>query len=85
MERQLIELLISGRRKPRAAQVGGYALVRAENGLEKVALAKLEVGQFEGKQGTPRRSRKGRTYRAPNGRRFMAHQWEKPEVVLYRL
>jgi len=40
-------------------------------------------GEFHGKQGTPKRSRKGRTYRAPNGTRGY-HPWNPEEVQVYR-
>lgn len=84
MDRELIAALMSGGSKSKAAQ-SGFALVRTENGLEKVALDKINLGGFEGKAGTARRSRKGRTYRAPNGRRHYAGQYETPEVVSYLL
>lgn len=71
-------------RKSRTESVGGFAMIRGENGLEKVPLSKLTVGAFEGKTGTLRRSRKGRTYHAPNGQRYYAGQYDTPEVVSYQ-
>jgi hypothetical protein len=40
-------------------------------------------GGFEGNLGTPRRSRKGRTYREPNGSRRYVTPWEGT-VIAYR-
>ena len=78
-----IQSLMSGARKKNPAQKG-FALIRTESGLEKVSLRDLNngVGSFDGKTGTPKRSRKGRTYPAPNGRRFYAPNWQD-DVVLY--
>lgn len=47
----------------------GFALVRTENGLEKIPIkqAKASLQRFEGKQGSIRRSAKGRTRIMPNG------------------
>ena len=41
-------------------------------------------GGFTGNQGSQRRSRKGRTYRAPNGSRTY-HPWNPDEVQAYRI
>lgn len=67
-----------------AQPINGFAMIRGENGLEKVSLSKLQVGTFEGKTGTPRRSRKGRTYPAPNGKRYYVGHYDSPEVVSYQ-
>lgn len=46
----------------------GFALVRGDAGLVKVPINEItKVGQYEGKQGSIRRSRKGRTWIMPNG------------------
>jgi hypothetical protein len=48
----------------------GYALVRTDAGIEKVPMSaevKASIGKFESRQGTLKRSRKGRTSRMPNG------------------
>jgi hypothetical protein len=44
---------------------------------------KHDLGSFHGRAGTPKRSRKGRTYRAPNGVRKY-HPWNPQEVIAYR-
>lgn len=46
----------------------------------------LAIEAFEGKTGTPVRSRKGRTYVKPNGRRyFQARWWESDRIVSYKV
>jgi hypothetical protein len=75
--------LLSGPRNKKPAQQG-YALIRTENGLERVSLANLEVGGFIGNVGSTRRNRKGRQYRLPNGRRHYAPNWEV-EVIAYKV
>lgn len=61
----------------------GYALVKREGDLVKVSLNEVELGGFQGKQGTTKRSRKGRTSIRPNGSRFYA-PYGKSEVVAYK-
>ena len=48
----------------------GFAMVRTDEGLIKLPLTpevKASIGRFEGKQGSTRRSSKGRTWIMPNG------------------
>lgn len=83
MERELIVKLMAPRKKQRT---GKFALVRYEGskGLIKVNLEDIGVGPvFEGRTGTPRRSRKGRTYHAPNGSRKIVNQYGSAQVVSY--
>lgn len=80
LDPKLIKALMSGRKITKKAQ--RFALIRTEDGIEKVPLKNLEPGEFHGKVGTTRRSRKGRTYKAPNGSRKFQPNWEQ-EVVAY--
>lgn len=63
----------------------GYALVKREGDLVKVALSEVAgmIGGFQGKQGTIKRSRKGRAVIQPNGRRFYA-PYGPSEVIAYK-
>jgi hypothetical protein len=48
----------------------GWALIRGEDGLVKVPMTseiKAAIGRFDSKQGSTRRSKKGRTWIMPNG------------------
>lgn len=81
MDRKLIEALMSGRKIKKQAQ--RFALIRTQEGIERTSLTNLEVGQYEGKVGTTRRSRKGRTYKSPNGSRRYQPNWEN-EVIAYK-
>jgi hypothetical protein len=74
-----IKLLTSPRRN---SAKRGYAIVRREGQLEKVSLDEVEIASFQGNAGTLRRSKKGRTYRLANGRRYFPGIW-KDEVVAY--
>jgi hypothetical protein len=81
MDRELIEALMSN--KPKASKtVKPNALIRTENGIEQVVLKSSEFGAFQGKTGSIKRSRKGRTYRQSNGYVKFAPNWEK-EVIAY--
>lgn len=62
----------------------GFALVRTEQGLEKVPLSQVSysIGKFEGKQGTTKRSSKGRTSILPNGKRYYNGLLER-DIVAY--
>ena len=69
----LAQLMLPKAKRPKAVKpldvADGYALVRTENGLEKlpIAQAKASLGKFESRQGSIRRSAKGRTRIMPNG------------------
>jgi hypothetical protein len=86
LDRQVIEALTSGRKlKSRTER---FAIVRdgAGTGVNKVPAADIKpegFGYFDSKVGTMRRSRKGRTYHAPNGYSRYAGQYETPEVIAY--
>lgn len=82
MDRQLIEALMGGRRIQKKAQASAFALIRTENGVEKVSLKDLETGHFDSKLGTTKRSRKGRTYKAANGYTKFAPNWDT-EVIAH--
>lgn len=63
------------------------AIIRTENGLERVPMIEIkaaDLGNFVGKVGSMRRSRKGRSYRAPNGSRRYLHG-DGIEVVAYKV
>ena len=64
MDRQAIELLLN----PRKAGKPANATIRnAEGKLERVYLKPSEMGGYEGKLGSIRRSRKGQPRRQANG------------------
>jgi hypothetical protein len=83
MDEKLLLMLANPQRR-RKVPSKGYALVRSDDGLERVSLKGLEVGHFDSKVGTPRRSRKGRTYHAPNGYANYV-PYGGSEVVAYKL
>lgn len=77
----------SRKRKP---QGKGKAFVRGEDGLTSQVIMRMgdvNLGKFEGNVGSVKRSRKGRTYHAPNGRRFYnpLHESGDDQVVAYKL
>jgi hypothetical protein len=81
LDRQTIQALTSGRRlKSRTER---FALCRSNGIVNKVPAADVEVGYFDSKAGSIRRSRKGRTYHAANGYVRYAGQYEIPEVIAY--
>jgi hypothetical protein len=85
VDNELIKLLRSGKRAAKKSRTDqGYAIIRTKQGLEKVALSEVEIPQFHGRVGTTRRSSKGRTYRAPNGRRYYVENWDNA-VVSYKV
>lgn len=69
---EVVTALLSGaKKKPSTGNGLQYALVRNMEGqLERVSLKNLDVGHFEGRAGSIRRSRKGATRRLANGRRY---------------
>jgi hypothetical protein len=72
--------------KRRVKQGKGRVFVRTLEGLTSEVIERMgdyDFQQFEGKVGTMVRSRKGRTYHAPNGsRKFVVIS---SEVVAYKL
>jgi hypothetical protein len=82
--------LIARLMAPPSKKSGGYVIV-LENGRAVRKPIDKEVARiarsFQGKQGTVRRSSKGRTYIAPNGsRRFtLPYDLARPEVIAYNL
>ena len=63
------------------------AMVIDENGAAQwVQANKADMGSFHGKVGTPKRSRKGRTYNAPNWSRWYPHSHSAygSEVIAYK-
>jgi len=67
MDNAFIAELLAGRKR-KSSTAASYAIVRGESGkLERVPLKGLNLGRFEGKQGTIKRSAKGRTSIRPNG------------------
>jgi hypothetical protein len=69
----MAKLMLPKEKRPKVVKpldfTDGYALVRVEGKLEKwtIAQAKSSLGKFEGRQGSIRRSAKGRTRIMPNG------------------
>lgn len=83
---EITKLLASGGYKRRATQVATTChFARDPQGVLVRVAGKPPagtIGKFEGKVGTTRRSRKGRTYHAPNGSRKYIAPYEQ-EVVMY--
>lgn len=86
MDQELMKRLLEGKRKRKPSYANGFAFVRTATGeLEKVAMTsevRKSIGRYEGKQGTVKRSRKGRSSIKPNGTRFYNAVTEL-EVVSY--
>jgi hypothetical protein len=80
MDNELLKALLAG--APKKNRSTGYALVKRDGQLERVPLSEVDIGAFQGKAGTIRRSRKGAMRRQANGRRFYA-PYGKSEVVAY--
>jgi len=81
MDIELIRQLMSGERAK--APLTKYAILR---GGEKVALTTnltKEVGAYTGKQGSVKRSRKGRSVIQPNGERYYLNG--NPDVIAYKV
>lgn len=81
---ELIRDLMEGKKKQ--GKTKKFALVRTDNGLEFENLSKsttAKVGSYQGNVGSARRSRKGRTYRAPNGSRYYVPG--ELDVVAYKV
>lgn len=60
-----------------------FALVRTANGVEKFPVSKVKaeaLGKFDGKAGTIKRSRKGRTYRKADGSRYYCPDWNNTVI-----
>lgn len=78
----------SRRRKPEGK---GTVFVRSEEGLNTAVIKRMgdwDLGTHVGNVGTTKRSRKGRTYKAPNGvRKYQPHDYDRgaPTVVAYKL
>ena len=63
-----------------------WAMLRNESGLEIVAVNKsttVRVGSFQGNVGSIARSRRGRTYRKPNGERYYLQGSE--DIIAYKV
>ena len=93
METELIAQLMLGKKAPKTPKTPnmskGFVILRdTENDcLTKEAITpetRASLGKYEGRAGSIRRSRKGRTRRMPNGRRFYNGITDH-EVVAYRL
>lgn len=84
MDLTLIEELMKGPDSNKGATVNGRKYLNYEVEYVTTTRSKFSdlVGAFQGNVGSPRRSRKGRTYHAPNGRRFYVRDSE--EVLAYR-
>lgn len=83
---QQINTLLSRKRGRASKTRTGMATVRLPDGtLDKVALSMIgSPGQFEGKQGTVKRSRKGATRIQANGRRYFVQNYDH-DVVWYKV
>ncbi len=70
--------------KPRKLRTSKrYMVTNTSEGLVREPFATSEIAHYEGKVGTVRRSRKGKTQRQANGRRFYVPNFDK-EVVAYK-
>lgn len=87
LDTDLLAHLMSGKRRKKETKPSskGYALVRTSEGIERenltTGITDL-VGSYQGNVGSTRRSKKGRTTRLPNGRRYYVHG-EGSDVVAY--
>ena len=78
---KIMELMQSPKKE---SKLGFYRTTSGER-IEGIVPADL-VGKMDGKTGSMRRSRKGRTYRAPNGsRRYIASDAIREDVAYYRI
>lgn len=92
MDKDLIAKLMLGKKAPKTpkapSMAKGFIILRDENDcLTKEAITpetRASIGKFEGRAGSIKRSRKGRTSRMANGRRFYNGITEH-EIVAYRL
>jgi len=67
-----------------AAAMAKFMLVKTAQGtIEAQAFKTAEISKFEGKVGTVRRSRKGRTRRNANGRRYYVRNFDL-DIVAYK-
>jgi hypothetical protein len=80
MDNELLAHLMSG--KAKAKPLTSYAILR--NG-DKVALSSVNVGSFDSKQGSVRRSKKGRTSIMPNGYARYCPSFDENDVVMYKV
>jgi hypothetical protein len=72
LDNELLATLLAGKRVKKAPTVSktDFAILRDGS---RVNRKDVDTGVFYGKQGSARRSRKGRTYRAPNGFNIYIH------------
>jgi hypothetical protein len=76
-------LMAPGPKKSKAPQEGQERAIMSDGAVLPLKQVITQVGGFEGNAGTLARSRKGRVYRKPNGRRFYCSSYETPEVLAY--
>jgi hypothetical protein len=82
-EATLAELFKHKDDKPRKAKVVAKALVNGE-WVNVTKMGDYDFGTFIGNVGTTVRSRKGRTYHAPNGsRKYIGNHFVAPTVTAY--
>lgn len=84
MDSELIKLLLAGPVRKSSTSRKGYALIKQNGKLERVPLKGLNLGHFEGRQGSIRRSRKGRTSIRPNGYVRYVPYGNPDNVVAYK-
>ena len=72
--------------KSRKVRKSRQALVMVDGAIEKAPVKAEDKGAFDGRQGSMRRSRKGRSYRLANGsRNYIVGQYHNGvEVVAYQ-
>lgn len=89
MADQALMISLYARRKANRNSPDNKVLIRSSGNLEMsdgAGLTSEDYGSFTGKQGTMRRSRKGRTTRMPNGSRRYISTWApENEVVAYKI
>lgn len=90
-EAQLDAVFATKEQRKQRGKGKGSAFVRTPEGLVTETIKKMgdfDLGKHVGNVGTMKRSRKGRTYHAPNGRRsYQPHDYDtnRQEVVAYSL
>jgi hypothetical protein len=65
---------------------GGKKVYWSDGAVTLDLASAMAKGGFTGKAGTMKRSRKGRTYRAPNGSRtYLNNWWDETTVIAYQI
>lgn len=72
--------------KPESKSLTNDYYIDSDGNKQSLAGKKAQITRFEGKTGSARRSRKGRTYRLPNGRRSFNYLMDgEVEMIAYKV